>query len=139
MPKRPVVLVPIPGSKQGDWSGKRSGAGTTFQLVRAIASLSLAMVEVALWWKDPMPSSRSGGPRDPAILFANLEIGDAPNGDVVLVDDVCTSGGHLQAAAAAIEQLGADVLCAVCAAQSESIEASEPFAVAERELPDVDL
>jgi orotate phosphoribosyltransferase len=55
------------------------------------------------------------------------------------VDDVCTSGGHLQAAAAAIRQAGAEVLFAVCAAQSESVEPlGGAFAVRERELEDVD-
>src|SRR5450631_813948 len=134
MAKGPVVFVPIPGSKA--ISPEEVRAGTAYRLARALAARTDAVVEVLLWWKHPMQSSRSGGPRDPAILFANLEVNGAPSGDVVLIDDVCTSGGHLQAAAAAIEQQGADVLFAICAAQSEQFETEEPFAVSERELSD---
>jgi hypothetical protein len=53
-------------------------------------------------FKTPMPKSHETNMRDPAILFSALEIISLPpvDGRVILLDDVCTSGAHIAAAAA---------------------------------------
>jgi hypothetical protein len=138
IPARPLVLIPVPGSKAITIDEVRAGA--TFRLARAVAMRCARSVETLLRWRHPMQSARSGGERRAEMLLPNLVIDGEPSAPVVLVDDVCTSGGHLQAAAAAICRAGGEVLFAVCAAQSESVEQpGGAFAVRERELDDVDL
>jgi hypothetical protein len=137
IPARPLVLVPVPGSKAITTDEVR--AGPTFRLARAVAMRCSRPVETLLRWRRPMQSARSGGERRAEVLLPNLVVDGEPTAPVVLVDDVCTSGGHLQAASAAIRGAGGEVLFAVCAAQSESTEQpGGAFAVRERELEDVD-
>jgi hypothetical protein len=129
-----VVLVPIPSSKAISPDEVRSGA--PFRLARALAERRPAAIHVRLWWKTPMESAHTGGARDPRYLLSNLVVASKPSSrsPIVLVDDVCTSGGHLQAAEAGLRNAGCRVVMAICVAQSEKTESEEIFRVKTRKV-----
>jgi len=125
----PIMLVPVPGSKV---DVNYAGTPRTAQLAEAIAAAVDGMfVGDVLRQSVPIASANDeGGPRDAATLFKNLALTDDVAGfPVVLVDDVLTSGGHLQACAAKLRQAGADVLMAVVGARADCNQVLEPFAV----------
>ncbi len=78
---------------------------------------------------------KEGGTRDAAALYRNLRL-VVPSvvGEVVLVDDVLTSGGHLRAAAAML--VGASVEFAICAGRSRDTPADNPWELVHIELMD---
>lgn len=128
------VLVPVPGS-----SVVRTSPDDfrTALIARAIAARSKTPTVVAavLRWKTPMTPSRDGGPRDPRILYPNIVLkGALPDGTLVLVDDVYTSGGHLIASAWRLVDQGRTVDFAVCCGRSLHYQLDNPFSVAEESL-----
>jgi predicted amidophosphoribosyltransferase len=101
---RPLALVPIPGSTCGI-------NGDLVPRTRRLADeLAKRLKKVQVWdglrWKEVMPSAHSmGGTRDPQELFDNLAITEKlPDAELVLIDDVFTTGAHLQAAVAILLQ-----------------------------------
>lgn len=133
----PIVLVPVPGSKV---SVAFAGMPRTAQLAQAIATElnDGRIVKDALRWREPMPSANEdGGTRDPAELFNNLVLIENVDGDrVVLVDDVLTSGGHLQACAEKLRAGGAEVLMAVVAGRADENQVDDPFALRSADIGD---
>lgn len=133
----PIVLVPVPGSKV---DVAFAGMPRTAQLAQAIAAQlnDGTIVKDVLRWLEPMPSANEeGGTRDPAELFNNLVLIENVDGDrVVLVDDVLTSGGHLQACAARLREGGAAVLMAAVAGRADEHQVDDPFAVRIEDIND---
>lgn len=134
-PEAPIFLVPVPGSKV---DVHFAGAPRTAQLAQAIADAvnEGAFVADVLRQVATIPSANEeGGTRDAAALFANLVLTEDVDGlSVILVDDVLTSGGHMQACAAKLRAAGATVLMAIVAARSDKNQVPEPFAVRVEEL-----
>ncbi len=60
------------------------------------------------------------------------------NANVVLLDDVLASGGHLRAAAAFLSDCGAHVIAAICAGRADDTDVGkiEPFKMRTDVLPD---
>ena len=124
----PIALVPVPGSKVHT---QFANTPRTAQLAHAIAAAMGGNVTVAdvLRWQEPMLSANEeGGTRDPAELFAKLKLmNDVAELRIVLVDDVFTSGGHMQACAAKLREGGAKVLMAVVAGRADQEQVPDPF------------
>lgn len=86
-----------------------------------------------------MPSANvQGGTRNPEVLLKNLAVtGRVRGATVVLVDDVLTSGGHLQACSALLRQHGAEVEMAFCAGRADDTQPDDLFAIRVEEIPDL--
>jgi hypothetical protein len=132
-----AALVPVPGSRV---DVNFEGTPRTAQLAHAIADElndGTTVLDV-LRWRESMPSAHEeGGTRVPGELFENLVLTtDLDEANVILVDDVITSGGHLKACAARLRQRGARVLMAVVAGRADEEGADDPFAVRLEEIGD---
>jgi hypothetical protein len=117
-------LVPVPSSTSTrlglDAKGRR--------LAEAIAARAPSFAYVdALFWRRAFPKAAEGGPRGRATLLANLvAAARIPSRPVILVDDVMTTGGHLQACADRLRSRGHRVVLAICAARTVHAHAEAP-------------
>ncbi len=137
--KQPIALTPIPSS--GAHINTDEFPHTTMLLAESIVEhlgKDVAVIDDLLRWDQPMASSRHGGPRDPENLYSHLTLLDDAvyERPYVLIDDVCTTGGHLQACAAKLRDIGASVILAVCAGRSVHEQRSDPFDVPDEIYPD---
>ena len=125
----PTRLVPVPGSKVTSFNDVMRSS--TFEMASAIAArLKNATVEPLLWWSEAIPSAHhEGGPRDPALLYPKLVLSPlaASQPNCILIDDVKTSGGHLQACEAKLRSAGVPVMYAICAGRTVYDEALPAF------------
>ena len=123
----PFTLVPVPPST---CTQAYRGSSRTLVLARTIArnaKSEIKVVDCLRWRKRQLAASR-GGPREPEILYPNLAL--TKRLDTVhhiLVDDVKTSGGHLQACAAALRNGGAKVRIALCIGLTVHDQSKPPF------------
>lgn len=106
------IIVPVPNS-----IGTRTvdDFPTHRLAVRIVAKLGdNAEVRPILRWKRQQERAHDGGTRNPHALFNELIlIGNVDRGRPhILVDDVCTTGGHFTASAAKLSEAGATVVLA---------------------------
>lgn len=131
---REMNLVPLPGRHTVSISDKSSRA---LRFARAIAAVeNTSYVWDCLRFREPVPSARATGDnsyRSPEFLFPRLEFHSSqppnPNAGVVLVDDIVSTGGHMQAARARLiedAQFGGPVH-AVAVARTQLEEHAEPM------------
>ena len=116
----PVVIIPIPTSGQVSRHRSRP-VSRTFWLADAIIKRSkrLALMADAFSWNRVRKPSHLGGSRDPGTLCQQLLLSlPVPEGTVVLVDDVLTTGGHLLAAASRLAAAGIHCQQGICFARS---------------------
>lgn len=106
------------------------------KLVSCIADRSPgAVVGEMLHWHERLLKAADGGSRDPAVLYANLRVQlHVPPSNIILVDDVVTSGGHLLACARALRSFGHTVEHAICAAQTVWTHPQDIWTVDQRDL-----
>jgi hypothetical protein len=120
----PNILIPLPGSKlvQGASAGLHSPHTMAAKLAARLNQIGAPthVVDV-LRWDQPMRNTHGeGGSRDPEALFPHLLVtGQVPAGRLVLVDDICTGGGHMQAAAYVLKKQGVQVGHGLCAVKAE--------------------
>jgi hypothetical protein len=133
-----VVLVPVPDSV----SGLGVERCRTFWLADAVRERSCAVVLDVLRWNEPKRKAHEGGPRAPSELLSRLRL-RCPVTDLVrpfvLIDDLTTGGGHVQASAALLQSAGANVVLAVCGAQADRVPQEDPFRRRVVEWPDVEV
>src|SRR5262249_25027078 len=112
--QRRLVFAPIPNSSCTVNSRKPP---STLPLAQAIvAHFQNATVWDGLRFRTAKQKSRQGGTRDPQELYENLVISQPlPRAGIVLVDDVRTTGAHMQAAHAKLGAQGGNCLMGVCA------------------------
>jgi Phosphoribosyl transferase domain len=136
------VLVPVPDAACGLSDDHVS---KTVPLARALVAAlppGKATVRDVLRWAKAMPSThQAGGTRDPQELYGRLRLAvplSLDGSDVILIDDVMASGGHLRACAAFLRDGGANVVAAVCAGRADDTEPSNPSPFGPRSdvLPD---
>ena len=102
-----------------------------------------ATVMDLLRWGEVIPQAHlAGGTRDPQELYSLLRLTRRHLPEhlpqLVLVDDVFASGGHLRAAAAFLRDCGARVPMAVCAGRADGTNSpvDRPFSIRTDVLPE---
>jgi|GEM_PF-3505788 len=132
-------LVPVPDSKATP--GVQDCR--TAMLARAIAAKvgPGAVVADVLRWSEPMKSaSKGGGTRAAQELYKKLVLlphGVPNEACCVIVDDVITSGGHVQAAAARLRASGWTCEAVFCAGETVE-DRRAPFGIWSRRLGEYD-
>jgi hypothetical protein len=131
----PVFIVPVPNS---DCTVQNRKSPRTALLAEAVASrLTHTRVWDGLRWVKKETPTHQEGTRDPELLYPNLVLTSTPpKGTFVLVDDVFTKGGHLQAAAARLAEQKIRCKWAVCAGRTVLISEPRPFSILRQEIPD---
>jgi hypothetical protein len=137
----PVAFVPIPDSCCGidEPAVPRTLRMATALVIRLGDNTSTADI---LRWTAAMPSShRAGGTRDPSVLYNRLTLisGVPQEKQLMLVDDVLASGGHLRAAAAFLQDHGGHVVGAICGGRADNeVLDEDAFAARVELLPDLE-
>lgn len=131
----PSFLVPIPNSQ---CTVGKAIVPRTVALAQSLANyLPNVHVLDCLRWEKAMQSARKGGSRNPQEIYDNLVITTKVDRKrIILVDDVRTTGAHLQAAAAKVHSEGGKCQTAVCAGRTVWAQEDEPFSMVKEELPD---
>lgn len=141
-PHADITLIPLPNSSccvgdTNDGAAFRMAMATRERLARRQEP---GRVQDLLRWQARQPPSHiQPGIRSPEDYYPNLavsEFAEAPSGVVVLVDDVVTSGSHMQAAAAVLRRAGVVVTIALCAGRTVHTASPKPFQIAEEPIPD---
>jgi len=134
--KHRKIIVPVPSSKTTPAS---SATFRTAEIARRIAARSINTLPFpSLRFKKEMPNTREeGGTRDANELYSEMMLSsNIPAGQLVLLDDVLTGGGHLQAAAWKLEDAGREINTAICCGRSLEAQLDDPFKV---EVEEIDL
>jgi predicted amidophosphoribosyltransferase len=125
----PKIIVPIPSSKTivtsaDDFRTAIIAAKVAGLCPNTVACPNLRFDQVMA------SSSEEGGTRDAYELYERLRlIGDLPAGQVVLLDDVLTGGGHMKASAWTIRDVGREVQHALCCGRTIDTQLPDPFTV----------
>jgi hypothetical protein len=129
----PAILVPLPNSSS---TVRNKNVSRTAMLAERIAAkLKNTKVWDGLRWAKEMTPTHQGGTRDPQKLYDNLVVTDnPPKGTLILIDDVFTKGGHLQAAVARLAEKKAECKFAICAGRTVLESQEKPFLVYREEL-----
>ena len=132
----PLVLIPLPNSSCA--VSTRTLPRTFFQAQALASRLNQAVVLDCLRWKVVKEkASGGGGTRNPQLLYGNLALtSKVPESNLILVDDVSTTGGHLQAARAMLLGQGGKCDLAICAARTVWDQSEDPFSTLEQQLND---
>jgi len=111
------VLVPIPHSSCTVMSGETPKVfAIALALQRRIPRLQIADI---LRFNEVMPKSSETNIRDENLLFqATRLIQKPPKGNIILLDDVCTTGAHAKAAARAVTKGDGSVSCSMSVART---------------------
>jgi hypothetical protein len=127
-----ICLVPVPNK-----SALISTADQPFPTLVLAESLWAAFsrgvtMHPVLRWRRALQTAQSGGSRGPWALYPELVFVPPPHGTptrVVLVDDVCTEGGHLQACAARLSENGYVADYGVCGGRTLHDQQADPFSL----------
>lgn len=122
----PATLVPIPNSHVVDPS---TPDFHTLTLANRIAENSGGRytVQPALVFNEPQQKSHEGGPRDPKIIETAYKVVADLQGPLILIDDVCTGGGHLIAAHWKLHGTTSPVALACTFGRSTKQQAHDPL------------
>ncbi|WP_371038669.1 hypothetical protein [Rhodosalinus sp. FB01] len=138
-PNGQLVIVPVPNSQA---TTADNDDFRTWELARRIAAAIGENVQALdeLRWSEVMPKASEGGPRQAYDLFPKLHctLKNDPGVDRILLDDVMTSGGHLQASAARIKASGAAVEAAIVCGRTMHVQVTNPFSMPIEKLSDFD-
>jgi predicted amidophosphoribosyltransferase len=138
--KGPFLVVPLPNS---DTTVDSSSKPRTKRLAKAICNAlnDGSKVLDCLRFKQDLGSAREeGGSREASVLYGNLALlkdvvkGVDKDAKVLLVDDVTTSGGHLQACVAKLATVGLEVDIVMCAGKTVYDQDEGAFHTREYEL-----
>jgi predicted amidophosphoribosyltransferase len=123
----PATIVPIPNSHVVSVDAPDF---KTLDLANAVAAASGGQFTTApaLVFREPQAKSRGGGgTRDPYILEEEYRIAEDVQGPIVLLDDVCTSGGHLIGARWKLETPDREIVLACAFGRATKERVNEPI------------
>lgn len=121
-----ATIVPIPNSHV---TAIDTPDFRTLDLANAIARESGGRFAVvpALVFSEPQPKSHEGGSRDPKHFERVYRITGDVKGPIVLVDDVCTTGGHFIGAHWRLDRPQSPVILAAAFGRTEQVQVNEPI------------
>ena len=133
--KKPLLVVPVP-SKDA-----LPNADTYRSLRLAQEALKGTAYEASVFdglrWTNELQQAHEGGTRRRADLFPLLQTkGDVKRKQVVLIDDLVTTGGSLLACKDRLEAAGAKVLGAITCGRTVYDAAEGPFTARDFDLTD---
>jgi predicted amidophosphoribosyltransferase len=135
-----ITLVPIP-NKSGTIFDKSFKFPTALLAEQIAASFGQGVFHFpALRWKKVLPKAHAGGgTRDPSQMYPDLAFIAPPPQypkNVVLIDDVCTSGASVKASAAVLRDHNYKPVLALAAGKTCQEQLPDPFAVPDTRLDD---
>jgi hypothetical protein len=140
----PFLVVPVPNSDCVSTSSKKPRTKKLAQAICDALGDGSEVLDCLRGKKNLGSASEDGGPREAAILYRNLVTLDdvlegADDGlSVLLVDDVTTSGGHLQACAAKLGSKGLSVDIVMCGGKTVYNQDNTAFHIYEYNLDEYD-
>lgn len=126
---RDIVLIPVPASDCTSFHTLSCPYWMAHMLQRRTPDITT----VGNWLRftQKQHKSHDGGSRDPAILRAALDVSeDCRPITGILIDDVKTTGAHLQAAAQQLRRHGVHIDTALVAARSVWAQQPNPYVMA---------
>jgi hypothetical protein len=129
----PATIVPIPNSHV---IAPNTAGFRTRDLANKIAAESGGRFTVApaLVFHEVQQKSREGGPRNPGHFAEAYRVVRNLRGPIILLDDVCTSGGHLVAAHRVLNRESSPVILATTFGRSTKEQLKEPIGIREEEI-----
>jgi len=129
----PATIVPIPNSHV---ISTTTPDFKTLELAQKIAERSNGKLSVcpALVFTEAQRKSREGGPRDAAYFEKAYKLTQAVRGPIILLDDVCTGGGHLIGAYRRLHSNESPVILACTFGRSTKEQAKNPVGLRVEEL-----
>ncbi len=98
------VLVPVPSSDCLEFGVDAKAHRLTDAIQARLPDIE---VSHALRWHTPQTKASQGGPRNPDVLIPNLDLQwQLGVRNVILIDDVMTTGGHIRSCARKLRQVG---------------------------------
>jgi predicted amidophosphoribosyltransferase len=128
-----VVLLPIPSSRTVRASSPNF---RTAQMASKVAErCTTAICHPFLRFKKEQPTTREGASRNPKDIYPELVLTSAlPAGDIILIDDVFTTGGHLIASSWKVGDVGRVVAHGLCCGRTTHARLDNPFEVPSESL-----
>jgi hypothetical protein len=129
----PATIVPIPNSHVVSID---TTDFKTLQLANKVAAESGGRFTVvpALVFKEVQQKSRDGGPRDPKHFEIAYQVVRDVSGPLILLDDVCTGGGHLIAAHWRLHRPASPVILACTFGRTTKQQLDNPIGIRADEI-----
>jgi predicted amidophosphoribosyltransferase len=138
--KGPFLVVPVPNSDTLLSSTKKPRTGRLAKAICDVLNDGSTVLDCLRVKQNLGSASEDGGPRAANVLYENLALvkdaikGADKDANVLLVDDVTTSGGHLRACAAKLEAGGLEVSLVFCAGKTVYDQGNPAFHTYEDKL-----